>query len=230
MCGHWTHAAQRFCSWSSWELSSRSSATSSQTVRILISKAIEHIRCLKRRMCCRESLSGQTWIWDANLIYRLPHPFFIFHVDACGFISRQSSLIVWHNAFKEPNLLPGIACSSRGMEDKLPMKEAFKLGKVISIRGTVIFLCWNSCSVLKQCLVLTLVPWLVYVPIGVVARYIGSDDRLAMIPDPLLNINSSWNHAFSHNMQYLFNLLCPVLSWQQFDHYIFQWLLLSFKL
>ena len=35
-----------------------------------------------------------------ELISRPPRPVFICHVGACGFISRQSALIAWHNAFK----------------------------------------------------------------------------------------------------------------------------------
>ena len=40
---------------------------------------------------------------DLNVRYKLiscpPRPVFICRVGACGFISRQSALIVWHNAF-----------------------------------------------------------------------------------------------------------------------------------
>ena len=34
-----------------------------------------------------------------ELIRCLPHPVFISRVGACRFISKQSDLIVWHNAF-----------------------------------------------------------------------------------------------------------------------------------
>ena len=40
---------------------------------------------------------------DLNMRHELiscpPHPVFICCVGACGFISRQSALIAWHNAF-----------------------------------------------------------------------------------------------------------------------------------
>ena len=35
-----------------------------------------------------------------ELISRPPRPVFICRVGACGFISRQSALLAWHNAFK----------------------------------------------------------------------------------------------------------------------------------
>ena len=35
-----------------------------------------------------------------ELISCPPHPVFVYRVGACRFISRQSALIVWHNAFK----------------------------------------------------------------------------------------------------------------------------------
>ena len=36
-----------------------------------------------------------------ELISCLPHPVFICHMGAYGFISRQSALIVWYNTFKK---------------------------------------------------------------------------------------------------------------------------------
>ena len=38
-----------------------------------------------------------------KLISCLPHPVFIFRMGSCGFISRQSALIAWHNAFNHEN-------------------------------------------------------------------------------------------------------------------------------
>ena len=85
--------------------SSRSSAVSNQSKRILIYiyiyiRATKHIRCLKRRTRYREPQRAGLNM-RRKVISRLPSgPVFICHVGACGFISRQSALIAWHNAFK----------------------------------------------------------------------------------------------------------------------------------
>ena len=80
--------------------SSRSSAMDSQRVRILISNGCRAHAMLETS----NTLQGKPqWAYLTirhKLISCLPCPVFICCVGVCGFISRQSVLIAWHNACK----------------------------------------------------------------------------------------------------------------------------------
>ena len=78
----------------------------SQRVRILI-RAIEHIIMMLEML---NALQREPQMADLNirreLISHSPRPIFICCVGACGFITRRSALIAWHNAFKaQPSML-----------------------------------------------------------------------------------------------------------------------------
>ena len=81
--------------------SSQSSAMGSQRVRILISKGYRAHTMLEMSNSLQRELQQADLNTRHKLISRPPRPVFICRVGACGFISRQSALIVWHNAFNE---------------------------------------------------------------------------------------------------------------------------------
>ena len=79
--------------------SSQSSAMGSQRVRILICKDYRVHTMLEMSNLLQREPQRADLNMRRELISCPPCPVFICRVGACGFISRQSALIVWHNAF-----------------------------------------------------------------------------------------------------------------------------------
>ena len=81
--------------------SSRSSAMGSQRVRKLIDKGYRAYTMLETSNSLQRELQRADLNTRCKLISRPPRPAFICHMGTCGFISRQSALIAWHNAFND---------------------------------------------------------------------------------------------------------------------------------
>ena len=96
--------------------SSRSSAMGSQRVRIQISKGYRADTMLETSNVLQREPQRADLNMRRELISHLPHPVFIFHVGTCGFISRQSALIAWHNAFNTTGLLKQEQVHTRPLE------------------------------------------------------------------------------------------------------------------
>ena len=71
-----------------------------QRVRILISKGHKAHTMLDMSNSLQREPKRADLNTRCELIGRPPRPVFICHVGMGGFISRQSALIAWHNAFK----------------------------------------------------------------------------------------------------------------------------------
>ena len=73
---------------------------SSQRVRILIGKGYKANTMLEMLNALQREPQQADLNMRRELISCPSCPVFICHVGACGFISRQSALIAWHNAVK----------------------------------------------------------------------------------------------------------------------------------
>ena len=69
-----------------------------QRVSVLISKGSRADMLLEMSNAITEQASAGRFESTCELTSHPPRPMFIYYVGACGFISRQSALIAWHNA------------------------------------------------------------------------------------------------------------------------------------
>ena len=96
--------------------SSQSSGMGSQRIRILIliNKGYRAHTCtiLEMSELAAEGASASRLEYETRTYKPSTMPSFICHVGACGFVSRQSTLIAWHNAFKQKVLPVSVKATS----------------------------------------------------------------------------------------------------------------------